>query len=144
MLSRRSSSKFPLAYLCHLSNWWKTEQVSGIDQGQQTNAKIAGIETLRRSIRQIHISRKSHPVLPLMSSTWNKSTPDWRDLPTWVTRRTINVDGNFHADHITMRKPDWRSSWQMVKAIWWRRRSTRIILKEAKEPRFVSLLIKFF
>ena len=52
----------------------KTEQVSGIDQGQQTNAKIAGIETLRRSIRQIHISRKSHPVLPLMSSTWNKST----------------------------------------------------------------------
>jgi hypothetical protein len=32
--------------------------------------------------------------------------PDWRDLPSWVTRRTITVDGNFHADHIKMRKPE--------------------------------------
>jgi len=32
--------------------------------------------------------------------------PDWKKLPTWVTRRTITVDGNFHADHIKMRRPD--------------------------------------
>lgn len=32
--------------------------------------------------------------------------PDWRKLPSWVTRRTITVDGNFHADHIKMRRPD--------------------------------------
>jgi hypothetical protein len=32
--------------------------------------------------------------------------PDWANLPHWVTRRTITVDGNFHADHIKMRRPD--------------------------------------
>lgn len=32
--------------------------------------------------------------------------PNWKDLPDWVTRRTIAVDGNFHADHIKMRRPD--------------------------------------
>ena len=32
--------------------------------------------------------------------------PDWIYLPNWVTRRTITVDGNFHADHIKMRRPD--------------------------------------
>lgn len=32
--------------------------------------------------------------------------PDWRSLPDWVTRRAITVDGNFHADHIKMRRPD--------------------------------------
>jgi KDZ transposase-like protein len=32
--------------------------------------------------------------------------PEWTDLPSWVTRRTITVDGNFHADHIKMRRPD--------------------------------------
>ena len=32
--------------------------------------------------------------------------PDWKDLPSWVTRRTITADGNFHADHIKMRRPD--------------------------------------
>lgn len=32
--------------------------------------------------------------------------PNWMDLPNWVTRRTITVDGNFHADHIKMRRPE--------------------------------------
>jgi hypothetical protein len=32
--------------------------------------------------------------------------PDWKNLPNWLTRRTITVDGNFHADHIKMRRPD--------------------------------------
>jgi hypothetical protein len=31
---------------------------------------------------------------------------NWKDLPNWVIRRTITVDGNFHADHIKMRRPD--------------------------------------
>ena len=31
---------------------------------------------------------------------------NWTELPSWVTRRTITVDGNFHADHIKMRQPD--------------------------------------
>lgn len=31
---------------------------------------------------------------------------NWKELPAWVTRRTITVDGNFHADHIKMRRPD--------------------------------------
>jgi hypothetical protein len=32
--------------------------------------------------------------------------PDWKKLEGWITRRTITVDGNFHADHIKMRRPD--------------------------------------
>jgi hypothetical protein len=32
--------------------------------------------------------------------------PNWMELPNWVTRRTITVDGNFHADHIKMGRPD--------------------------------------
>jgi hypothetical protein len=32
--------------------------------------------------------------------------PDWKNLPNWITRRTVAVDGNFHADHIKMRRPD--------------------------------------
>lgn len=31
---------------------------------------------------------------------------NWKNLPNWITRRTIAVDGNFHADHIKMRRPD--------------------------------------
>ena len=31
---------------------------------------------------------------------------DWKKLPGWVTRRTLTVDANFHADHIRMRRPD--------------------------------------
>jgi hypothetical protein len=32
--------------------------------------------------------------------------PNWTKFPDWVTRRTVTVDGNFHADHIKMRRPD--------------------------------------
>ena len=32
--------------------------------------------------------------------------PDWMSLPKWQTRRTVDVDGNFQADHIKMRRPD--------------------------------------
>ena len=32
--------------------------------------------------------------------------PDWTTLPNWVTHQTITVDGNFHANHIKMRRPE--------------------------------------
>jgi hypothetical protein len=31
---------------------------------------------------------------------------DCKELSDWVTRQTIMVDGNFHADHIKMCRPD--------------------------------------
>jgi hypothetical protein len=27
---------------------------------------------------------------------------NWKELPSWVTRRTVTVNANFHADHIRM------------------------------------------
>jgi hypothetical protein len=65
--------------------------------------------------------------------------PDWKDLPNWVTRRTITVDGNFHADHIKMRRPDLdimltNGDGYMVEDVQFRE-----YLSVAKEPRFVGL-----
>ena len=31
---------------------------------------------------------------------------DWMNIPNWITCQSITVDGNFHADHIKMRRPD--------------------------------------
>jgi hypothetical protein len=31
---------------------------------------------------------------------------NWKELPSWVTRRTVTVDANFYADHIRMCRPD--------------------------------------
>src|SRR5271156_2544519 len=31
---------------------------------------------------------------------------NWKELPSWVTCRTVMVDANFHADHIRMHRPD--------------------------------------
>ena len=31
---------------------------------------------------------------------------NWKELPSWVTYRTVTVDANFHADHIRMCGPD--------------------------------------
>jgi hypothetical protein len=64
--------------------------------------------------------------------------PDWKDLPDWVTRRTITVDGNFHADHIKMRRPDMdvmltNGQGYMVDAIGYQE-----YISAAKEPRVVS------
>ena len=65
--------------------------------------------------------------------------PDWKDLPNWVTRRTITVDGNFHADHIKMRRQDLdvmltNGDGYMVEDVRYRE-----YLSEAKEPRFVGI-----
>ena len=32
--------------------------------------------------------------------------PDWKDSLKWLMHRMINVHGNMHVDHITMRRPD--------------------------------------
>ena len=29
---------------------------------------------------------------------------NWKELPNWITHQTIAVDGNFHVDHIRMRR----------------------------------------
>ena len=31
---------------------------------------------------------------------------NWKELPSWVTCRTVTVDANFHADYIQMHQPD--------------------------------------
>jgi hypothetical protein len=65
---------------------------------------------------------------------------DWKDLPNWITRRTITVDGNFHADHIKMRRPDLdvvltNGDGYMVEEVQYKE-----YLSVAKEPRLVRLL----
>jgi hypothetical protein len=71
---------------------------------------------------------------------------DWRDLPSWVIRRTIAVDGNFHADHIKMRRPDLdimltNGDGYMVEDVRYRE-----YLSDVKEPQFVgrSKYLRFF
>jgi hypothetical protein len=65
------------------------------------------------------------------------------DLPSWVTRRTITVDGNFYADHIKMRRPDQdimltNGQGYMVDEIKYKE-----YLSVAKEPRLVSAVVVF-
>ena len=65
--------------------------------------------------------------------------PDWKNLPNWVTRRTITVDGNFHTDHIKMRRLDLdvvltNGDGYMVEDMQYRE-----YLSVAKEPRLVRL-----
>jgi hypothetical protein len=31
---------------------------------------------------------------------------NWKELPSWVTHRTVTVDANFYADHIRMHQSD--------------------------------------
>jgi len=66
--------------------------------------------------------------------------PNWKDLPNWVTRRTITVDGNFHADHIKMRRPDLdvvltNGDGYVVEDVQYKE-----YLSVAKEPKLVCLL----
>ena len=73
---------------------------------------------------------------------------DWMNLPNWLTRQTITVDGNFHADCIKMRRPDLdimltNGDGYMVEDAHFRE-----YLSNAKEPHFVGifkyLLISLF
>jgi hypothetical protein len=63
--------------------------------------------------------------------------PDWTDLPSWVTRRTITVDGNFHADHIKMRRPDQDIMLTDGRGFMVEEKQYKQYLNIAKEPRLV-------
>jgi hypothetical protein len=65
---------------------------------------------------------------------------DWMDLPGWVTRRTITVDGNFHADHIKMRRPDLDIMLTNGQGYMVEEKRYKDYLDVAKEPRLVCEL----
>jgi hypothetical protein len=65
--------------------------------------------------------------------------PDWKDLPSWVTRRTITVDGNFHADHIKMRRPDLDVMLSNGQGFMVEDKKYMEYLSVAKEPKLVCL-----
>jgi Kyakuja-Dileera-Zisupton transposase len=67
--------------------------------------------------------------------------PKWMDLPNWVTRRTITVDGNFHADHIKMRRPEHDIKLTDGRGYMVEEAQYEQYLSVAKEPRLVSRLI---
>jgi len=64
--------------------------------------------------------------------------PDWMELPNWVTRRTITVDGNFHADHIKMRRPDLDVALSNGQGFMPEDSRYMEYLKVVQEPNFVS------
>jgi len=66
--------------------------------------------------------------------------PNWTDLPSWVTRRTITVDGNFHADHIKMRRQDLDVALSNGDGYMVEEAHFKEYLSVAKEPRYVGLL----
>jgi hypothetical protein len=70
--------------------------------------------------------------------------PNWKDLPGWVTRRTIVVDGNFHADHIKMRRPDLDVKLTNGEGYMVEEGRYGEYLSLAKEPRLVGLYICYF
>jgi hypothetical protein len=63
--------------------------------------------------------------------------PVWKELPSWVTRRTITVDGNFHADHIKMRRPDLDIMLTNGQGYMVEEEQYKEYLSVAKEPRVV-------
>jgi hypothetical protein len=67
--------------------------------------------------------------------------PDWELLPHWITRRTITVDGNFHADHIKMRRPDQDIMLTNGQGYMAEEARYKEYLSIAKEPRVVGLHI---
>ena len=69
--------------------------------------------------------------------------PDWTNLPDWVTRRTITVDGNFHADHIKMRRPDLDIALSDGQGFMVESSRFMEYLNEVKEPSFVGVLLIF-
>lgn len=69
--------------------------------------------------------------------------PHWEDLPSWITRRTIAVDGNFHADHIKMRRPDLDVMLTDGQGFMVEDGRYKEYLSVAKEPRYVSILMHF-
>jgi hypothetical protein len=92
-----------------------TEQVTNVDVQNRYQELIR----VSRQMRKLEVLKRFGGVYGMPSSNGNlaifcPSCPQpginlpsyWKDLPDWVTRRTITVDGNFHADHIKMRRPE--------------------------------------
>lgn len=65
--------------------------------------------------------------------------PNWRELPNWVTRRTIVVDGNFHADHMKMRRQDQDIMLSNGRGYMVEENRYKEYLNFVKEPRHVRL-----
>ena len=64
----------------------------------------------------------------------------WTELPNWLTRRTITIDGNFHADHIRMRRPDLGVGLTNGQGFMVEERRYQEYLSFVKEPIFVGRL----
>jgi|ERR1700679_206578 len=75
----------------------------------RVNRQMRKLDVSKR-FGEIYMSEPSHGSLSLFCPSCPQPginlPPNWTNLPSWVTRRTITVDGNFHADHIKMRKPE--------------------------------------
>jgi hypothetical protein len=84
----------------------KKESIHGTDEGQSADEKAAKFETFWSSLQPSFQSWSLAIFCPSCPQPGINLPPDWKDLPNWITRRTITVDGNFHADHIKMRRPD--------------------------------------
>ena len=106
-----------------------------------------------RQMRKLQVSKRFGEVYGVSSSPGSLTLfcpscpqpginlpPDWEDLPSWVTRRTITVDGNFHADHIKMRKPEHDIMLTSGKGYMVEDKAYKDYLNVAKERRVVSLL----
>ena len=110
-----------------------------------------------RQMRKLQNSKRFGAVYVDLSSTLGSLTiycpscpqpginlpPDWAALPDWVTRRTITIDGNFHADHIKMRRPD--SDVRLTNGQGYMVEESRFMeyLNVVKEPNFVSAPDRF-
>jgi hypothetical protein len=102
---------------------------------------------VNRQMRKLEVSKRFGEIYAPHSSPGSLSIfcpscpqpginlPDnWKDLPNWVTRRTITVDGNFQADHIRMRRPDLDIKLTDGKGYMVEEEPFQDYLKEAKEP----------
>jgi hypothetical protein len=72
----------PYIYHQHLSDSQiKKESIHGVDQGQPPDGENSKHETFRSNIWGIVFSRKSNYLLPLLSTTWNKSASRLEESP---------------------------------------------------------------
>jgi len=105
---------------------------------------------VNRQMRKLQVSKRFGEVYNLSSSPGSLSIfcpscpqpginlpRDWENLPDWVTRRTITVDGNFHADHIKMRRPDLDIMLTNGQGYMVDEKQYKSYLNVAKEPRLV-------
>jgi hypothetical protein len=105
---------------------------------------------VNRQMRKLQVSKRFGEVYNSSSSPGSLSIfcpscpqpginlpSDWENLPNWVTRRTITVDGNFHADHIKMRRPDLDIMLTNGQGFMVDEKQYQSYLNVAKEPRLV-------